>query len=62
MLATISVQCLAFYFRVCDLVKSRKVFGRGRNVMILLISVLCGRILGRIYADNSLPCFYSAGN
>lgn len=62
MLATISVQCLDFYLRVCGLVKSNKVFGRGRNVMILLISVSCSRILGRIYVDNSLPCFYSAGN
>lgn len=37
MLATISVQCLAFYFRVCGLVKSNKVFGRGRNIINLCI-------------------------
>lgn len=60
--ATISVQCLAFYCRVCGSVKSSQVFGEGRNIVILLISVLCRGILSRIHANNAiLQCIYSAG-
>lgn len=61
-LATICVQCFAFYCMVCRLVKSGA-YRRGLNIVMLLISILCSGILSGIHAHNAiLQCFYSAGN